>query len=134
VEECPSRKNIAICNKVQALTRALNGSFVLSCKSGKDRTSMAVTLEQGHVLRQNFGISQQQVFALFRMFIPFSVFRWMRSSIACDEMEHDVKIAAKTLGKRSIRSVRKFFNMIQRESVGEMLEITAKQSCGQFCH
>lgn len=61
VEESPSRKNIAILTKVQALTRALNGSFIISCKSGKDRTSMAVTLEEGMVLKQNFGIAQQQV-------------------------------------------------------------------------
>lgn len=61
VEESASRKNLAILTKVQAITRALNGSFIISCKSGKDRTSMAVTLEEGVFLKENFAIAQQQV-------------------------------------------------------------------------
>lgn len=60
VNECPGRKNVAIFPKVMALTSALGGSLAVACKSGKDRTSMAVTLEEGRVLRENCGISQQQ--------------------------------------------------------------------------
>ncbi|KAI6215412.1 hypothetical protein M3Y94_00382500 [Aphelenchoides besseyi] len=61
VEESPSRKNLNIFSKVQSLTRALNGTCVISCKSGKDRTSMAVTLEEAKALKHNFGISQNQL-------------------------------------------------------------------------
>ncbi|KAI6239101.1 Type I inositol 3,4-bisphosphate 4-phosphatase [Aphelenchoides fujianensis] len=42
VEESPSRKNLNIFHKVQALTRALNGTCVVSCKSGKDRTPFQI--------------------------------------------------------------------------------------------
>lgn len=49
-----------------ALTSALGGINVVACKSGKDRTSMAVTLEEGRVLKEKYGLSQQQVGALDR--------------------------------------------------------------------
>jgi inositol polyphosphate-4-phosphatase len=44
-----------------ALTNALNGTSVIGCKSGKDRTSMAVTLEEGRIVKENCGISSHQV-------------------------------------------------------------------------
>uniref|UniRef100_A0A914CBN2 Uncharacterized protein n=1 Tax=Acrobeloides nanus TaxID=290746 RepID=A0A914CBN2_9BILA len=61
VNENPSRKNIAIFPRVMALTNALNGTSVIGCKSGKDRTSMAVTLEEGRIVKENCGISSHQV-------------------------------------------------------------------------
>ncbi|CAD5217073.1 unnamed protein product [Bursaphelenchus okinawaensis] len=61
VDDCPSRKNMAMFSKVQDLTRALNGVCVISCKSGKDRSSMGITLEEGRSLKETIGISQQQV-------------------------------------------------------------------------
>ena len=45
---------------MEALTHAVRGTLVISCKSGKDRTAMAATLVEGDVLRHNYGISQQQ--------------------------------------------------------------------------
>jgi inositol polyphosphate-4-phosphatase len=61
VEENPTRKNVAIFPKVMALTILLGGICALGCKSGKDRTSMAVTLEEGRLLKETCGISQQQM-------------------------------------------------------------------------
>ncbi|KAI1729322.1 type I inositol 3,4-bisphosphate 4-phosphatase [Ditylenchus destructor] len=57
---CPSRKNTTIFPRVMALSNALGGMNVISCKSGKDRTAMAVTLEEGRILNQTCGVSQQQ--------------------------------------------------------------------------
>lgn len=42
--------------------RELCGIPVLCCKSGKDRTSMAVTLEEGRLIKENCGINEDQVY------------------------------------------------------------------------
>ncbi len=40
-------------------TRALNGILLISCKSGKDRTGMAVTLEEGRFLKEVSTMSKE---------------------------------------------------------------------------
>ena len=40
-------KNVLFLQRVAMLTRAMSGGRVTMCKSGKDRTSMSVTLEHG---------------------------------------------------------------------------------------
>lgn len=52
---------MAIFSHVLALSNALNGTNIIGCKSGKDRTSMAITLEEGRILKENYGINQNQV-------------------------------------------------------------------------
>lgn len=58
----PSNKNMAIYRLAMAANFALNGMPILTCKSGKDRTSMAITLEEGRIIRENCGINADQVY------------------------------------------------------------------------
>ncbi|VDO23807.1 unnamed protein product [Brugia timori] len=44
-----------------AANAALHGIAVLCCKSGKDRTSMAITYEEGRIIRENCGVTAEQV-------------------------------------------------------------------------
>ncbi|ETN80039.1 hypothetical protein NECAME_02518 [Necator americanus] len=39
----------------------MGGQAVICCKSGKDRTGMAVTLEQGRLLRETCGLNAAQL-------------------------------------------------------------------------
>ena len=49
-------KNVAILEHAAALTRRLGGGRVTMCKSGKDRTSMSLTLEHGRLLHACHGL------------------------------------------------------------------------------
>ncbi len=46
----PYEKHVAVLINASALCRELGGTIAILCKSGKDRTSMAVTLEQSKFL------------------------------------------------------------------------------------
>ncbi|XP_035786576.1 inositol polyphosphate-4-phosphatase type I A-like isoform X1 [Anopheles albimanus] len=50
-------KSYRVLHRAEDITRALQGLRFTSCKSAKDRTSMAVTLEQCRVLQQEFHLS-----------------------------------------------------------------------------
>uniref|UniRef100_A0A1I7ZPN7 PH domain-containing protein n=1 Tax=Steinernema glaseri TaxID=37863 RepID=A0A1I7ZPN7_9BILA len=59
--ENPSNKNMQIFRWVMTLTASLGGVSALSCKSGKDRTSMAVTLEEGRLIKETCGLPASQI-------------------------------------------------------------------------
>ncbi|KAL3116125.1 hypothetical protein niasHT_007425 [Heterodera trifolii] len=61
VSSCPSKKNWAIFTQVMALNSASGGVPIICCKSGKDRTSMGVTLDEGRILKESCGVSNQQM-------------------------------------------------------------------------
>ncbi|CAG9538548.1 unnamed protein product [Cercopithifilaria johnstoni] len=61
VEANPTNKNISIFRLVMAANAALHGISVLCCKSGKDRTSMAITYEEGRIIRENCGVTAEQM-------------------------------------------------------------------------
>jgi len=55
------------------INRILSGVSILSCQSGKDRTSMALTLEEGRILKETCGISNQQVMEIMAVRKIFSI-------------------------------------------------------------
>ncbi|CAO4369300.1 unnamed protein product [Caenorhabditis nigoni] len=57
----PSRKNLNVFDWVMTACEQLGGEAVISCKSGKDRTGMASTLELGRVLRETCGFNTTQI-------------------------------------------------------------------------
>ncbi|GMH86756.1 hypothetical protein TL16_g10643 [Triparma laevis f. inornata] len=51
-----NEKNVNVLLKTSDVCRKLNGTHAILCKSGKDRTSMAVTLEQARYLCSRHGV------------------------------------------------------------------------------
>ena len=50
-ETLKKKKNVEIHRIAAEITRSLKGGRIVNCKSGKDRTGMAVTLEQARIIR-----------------------------------------------------------------------------------
>ncbi|VDD87449.1 unnamed protein product [Enterobius vermicularis] len=61
VSSNPTNKNLTMYRLAMKANRELCGIPVLCCKSGKDRTSMAVTLEEGRLIKENCGINEDQM-------------------------------------------------------------------------
>ena len=52
-ETLKKKKNVEIHRIAAEITRSLKGGRIVNCKSGKDRTGMAVTLEQARIIRND---------------------------------------------------------------------------------
>ena len=57
-------KNVGVISLSETLVRGWRGGRLTSCKSGKDRTSMAVTAEQARLLHERHGVSEAESMAL----------------------------------------------------------------------
>ncbi|CAG5098310.1 Oidioi.mRNA.OKI2018_I69.XSR.g15552.t1.cds [Oikopleura dioica] len=55
-ETMKKKKNVEIHRIAAEITRSLKGGRIINCKSGKDRTGMAVTLEQARIIRSEISI------------------------------------------------------------------------------
>ena len=53
-------KNTEVLMLAADLTRRMNAGRCISCKSAKDRTSMAVTLEQARILGHWYGMGEEE--------------------------------------------------------------------------
>lgn len=60
LDSSSASKNVHVLLKTSDLCRALIGSHCICCKSGKDRTSMAVTLEQTRSLATYLGVFDER--------------------------------------------------------------------------
>lgn len=54
------KKNVEIIHLSGMITRLMMGLRFASCKSGKDRTSMAATLEQVQILRNDYDLAEHE--------------------------------------------------------------------------
>jgi inositol polyphosphate-4-phosphatase len=62
-------KNVRIFNLAEEIVQSVNGIRFSSCKSGKDRTSMAVTLEEARLCFKLLNISELNEMQLFQNII-----------------------------------------------------------------
>ena len=69
-------KNTEVIALTERLVRELGGGRITSCKSGKDRTSMAVTAEQARVLHERHGVSEAEANELLDAMRSHGV-RWL---------------------------------------------------------
>jgi len=69
-------KNTDVIALTERLVRSLHGGRITSCKSGKDRTSMAVTAEQARLLHERHGVSEAEAAALTDLMRSSGV-RWL---------------------------------------------------------
>lgn len=60
VLDSSTQKNVHLLLKTSDLCRELAGSHCICCKSGKDRTSMAVTLEQTRMVASSLGVFDEK--------------------------------------------------------------------------
>ena len=69
-------KNTDVISLSERLVRALRGGRITSCKSGKDRTSMAVTAEQARLLHERHAVSEAEASELLDAMRSHGV-RWL---------------------------------------------------------
>jgi len=62
-------KNVNILHIMEQITRILSGIRMTSCKSAKDRTSMAITLEEVRLCSQLFNFNEKDHFSLFQQML-----------------------------------------------------------------
>ena len=53
-------KNVHFMQKCSEVVRLLRGGRIVFCKSGKDRTSMAITLEAASVAANKHGVTEKE--------------------------------------------------------------------------
>lgn len=82
----PTEKNVEMLLEIERICRMLGGCRVTFCKSGKDRTGMAITLEQSRLLGENFDCGQ-------------CVERIMRDASTMRQYGTRLMVAEKNIGK-----------------------------------
>ena len=81
-------KNTDVITLSERLVRVLRGGRITSCKSGKDRTSMAVTAEQARLLHEAHGVAEAEAAMLMDEMRAHGV-RWlnMRKNVGMSKGE-----------------------------------------------
>lgn len=108
-------KNVRILTIMEDIARSLHMVRFTSCKSAKDRTAMAVTLEEArHAFRHNPNVSEQTHTDLFQKVLrrislsPVLMFcptLYVRSSTCSDRTARDARMRAKISALRNTRSM-----------------------------
>lgn len=89
-----SSKNVEMLREIEGICRMLGGCRVTFCKSGKDRTGMAVTLEQSRLLGERYDCGQ-------------SIDRILRDANSMRLFGTRIKITEKNIG-RAVYAINKF--------------------------
>lgn len=78
-------KNTKILHLAEDICRGLHGLRLTSCKSAKDRTAMAITVEQCRILQKEFHLPTNNVQSVLDTMRRFVIFRTIHISKAkCD--------------------------------------------------